>query len=64
VKQSLTRAQAAMRDDEFMRKLFGATYDCLPKPVYRFVKEEAFIQFCMERRGKLLGLETRVKPQP
>jgi len=55
VKQSLTRVQTAMRDDEFMRKLFGATYDCLPKPVYRFVKEEAFIQFCMERRQKLLG---------
>jgi len=55
VKLSLTRVQAAMRDDEFMRKLFGATYDCLPKPIYRFVKEEAFIQFCMERRQKLLG---------
>ena len=55
VKQSLTRAQAVMRDDEFMRKLFGATYDCLPKPVYRFVKEEAFIQFCMERRQRILG---------
>jgi hypothetical protein len=56
VKQSVTRVQAAVRDDEFMRKLFGATYDCLPKPVYRFVKEEAFIQFCMERRQRILGL--------
>ena len=55
VKQSPTRVQAAMRDDEFIRKLFGATYDCLPKPVYRFVKEEAFIQFCMQRRQKILG---------
>jgi hypothetical protein len=55
VKQSLTRVQAAMRDDGVMRELFGATYDCLPKPVYRFVKEETFIQFCMERRQKILG---------
>ena len=53
--QSLTRAQAAMRDDEFMRKVFGATYDCLPRPVARFIGEEEFIQFCLERRRKLLA---------
>lgn len=53
--RSVTRTQAALRDDEFMRKVFGATYDCLPKPICRFVTEEAFIQFCMERRGELLG---------
>jgi hypothetical protein len=39
-----------------MRKTFGAVYDCLPKPVYRFVSEAAFIEFCMARRRKLLGL--------
>jgi hypothetical protein len=55
MKHSVARVQAAIHDDEFMRKLFGATYDFLPKPVYRFVKEEAFIQFCMERRQKLLA---------
>ncbi len=56
--QSVTRVQASLRDDEFMRKLFGATYDCLPKPVYRFVSEQAFIEFCMERRRELLDLPT------
>ena len=55
LKHSVDRAQAAIHDDDFMRKVFGATYDCLPKPIYRFVKEEAFIQFCMERRQKLFA---------
>lgn len=55
LQQSVTRTQAALQDDEFMCKVFGATYDCLPKPVCRFVSEEAFIQFCLERRRKLLG---------
>jgi hypothetical protein len=55
VKQSVARVRASLRDDEFTRKLFGATYDCLPKPVCRFVTEETFIQFCLEHRQKLLG---------
>jgi hypothetical protein len=55
VRQSVTRTQAALQDDAFMRKVFGATYDCLPRPVCRFVSEEAFIQFCLERRRRLLG---------
>jgi hypothetical protein len=55
LEQSFSHVQASLRDDEFMRKLFGATYDCLPKPVYRFVSEQAFIAFCMERRSELLG---------
>lgn len=59
--QSVTRTQDALQDDEFMRKVFGATYDCLPKPLYRFVTEEVFIQFCMERRRKLLGSEVGVE---
>lgn len=58
VRQSVTRTQAALQDDAFMRKVFGATYDCLPRPVCRFVSEEAFIQFCLERRSKLLGTGT------
>jgi hypothetical protein len=37
-----------------MRKLFGAAYDCLPRPVQRFVGEEKFVNFCMQRRQKLL----------
>jgi hypothetical protein len=59
VSQSAAHAQAALRDDEFMRKVFGATYDCLPRPVRRFVTEPAFIQFCLERRWELLGLRGR-----
>jgi len=55
VNQSVTRTQAALQDDEFMRKVFGATYDCLPKPVCRFVTEEAFIRFCLDRQRQLLG---------
>lgn len=54
VMQSVARIEVAIHDDDFMRKLFGATYDCLPKSVYRFASEEVFIQFCMERRKELL----------
>ncbi|NOS72845.1 MAG: hypothetical protein HOP33_23325 [Verrucomicrobia bacterium] len=46
--------QSALRDDTFMEKLFGATYDCLPKPVCRFISEQAFVQFCVEHKHKLL----------
>lgn len=49
------RARSALQDEEFLRKLFGAVYDCLPKPVYRFVDENAFISFCLEKRRELLG---------
>lgn len=48
-------AQAAVRDATLTRKLFGAFYECLPKPVCRFVAEDAFISFCMEHRERLLG---------
>ncbi len=44
-----------LQDEAFLRKLFGATYDTLPKPVRRFVGEESFIKFCFKNRGKLLG---------
>ena len=52
---SVARLQAAIHDDEFMRRLFGATYDCLPKPIHRFITEQAFIEFCLDRRQKLVG---------
>lgn len=58
VQQSVVRVQEAVHDDEFMRKFFGAIYDCLPKPVYRFVTEQAFIRYCMKRRLRMLGLDT------
>jgi hypothetical protein len=47
-------AQMALKDDEFLHKLFGAMYDCLPKPVTRFVTETVFIEFCFKHRRRLL----------
>jgi len=55
VQQSAARVRQAVHDDEFMQKFFGAIYDCLPKPVCRFVTEPAFIQYCMERRLEFIG---------
>jgi hypothetical protein len=56
VKSSVTRVRTAVHDNEFMRKVFGATYDCLPKPVHRFVTETAFIEYCTKHRQKILGV--------
>ena len=47
-----------VRDDDLMQKVFGATYDCLPKPVCRFVSETQFIAFCMKHRSQLVGEST------
>jgi hypothetical protein len=47
--------QAALRDEVFLRKLFGAVYDCLPRPVCRFVSEPAFVEFCFKHRDRLLN---------
>lgn len=55
IRHSVTRVQDAFKDRTFMQRVFGATYDCLPKPVRRFVTEEAFIAFCFESREKLFG---------
>ena len=54
LEQPVQATKAAVQDEVFMRKLFGAVYDCLPKPVYRFVGEAAFIEFCLKHRRKLL----------
>jgi hypothetical protein len=54
--------QAGARNDEVMRKTFGAVYDCLPKPVCRFVDEERFIQFCLKHRTRLTGAESGAAP--
>ena len=48
-------AQSRIHDDAFMRKFFGAAYDCLPRPMQRFVNEESFIAFCLNNRQRLLG---------
>ena len=47
--------QSALRDETFLRKLFGAAYDCLPKPVCRFVNETTFVEFCLRHRNRLLN---------
>ena len=44
-----------IQDETFQRKVFGAAYDILPKPVRRFVGEESFVEFCFKHRSKLLG---------
>jgi hypothetical protein len=54
MKATVHTTRAALRDEVFLRKLFGAVYDCLPKPVYRFVSERAFIEYCLKHRRKLL----------
>jgi hypothetical protein len=53
--KSTRSTQAALKDEEFLQKLFGAVYDCTPKPVRRFISEPVFIQFCLKHRRKLLG---------
>ena len=62
VKGSIEKVQAAVHDDVFMTKFFGAVYDCIPKPVYRFVREQDFIQFCLLHRRRLLGMEPGPAP--
>jgi hypothetical protein len=54
LKSKVQTTQAALRDEVFLRKLFGAVYDCLPKPVHRFVAEQVFIEYCLKHRRKLL----------
>ncbi len=50
----LAATRNVWQNDELMGKAFGALYDCLPKPVCRFIAEEAFVHFCLEHRERLL----------
>lgn len=50
-----TLARNALASEELARKVFAALYDCLPRPVCRFVSETDFIAFCLEHRQRLLG---------
>jgi hypothetical protein len=47
--------QAAVQDESVMRNVFGALYDCLPKPLCRFVPGSLFVSFCMEHRQRLFA---------
>ena len=60
IDRPLTGVQATLKDDEFLGKVFGATYDCLPKPICRFVTEESLVHFCMTRREELIGTRKTV----
>ncbi len=52
-----------VRDDDLMQKVFGAAYDCLPKPICRFVSETQFLAFCMKHRSQLLGDPATATPK-
>lgn len=54
LEQSLRSAKAALQDEAFLRQMFGAVYDCLPRPVRRFVREGIFVEFCLKHRRRLL----------
>jgi predicted CoA-binding protein len=62
IQQPIASVRVAFADDEFMRKFFGAVYDCLPRPVCRFIAEDVFIEFCLERK-ELLFKETNTANQ-
>jgi hypothetical protein len=53
---ALANARTAIHDEGLMRKTFQAAYDCLPRPVCRFVTGEQFVRFCLEHRQRVLGL--------
>jgi hypothetical protein len=55
--QAALNVDAALKDEEVMKKVFGAVFDCLPKPVTRFVAEDQFVKFCMKHRESLVGSE-------
>ena len=55
LKQAALNVDAALKDEEVMKKVFGAVFDCLPKPVTRFVAEDQFVKFCMKHKEGLVG---------
>jgi hypothetical protein len=55
LKQAALNVDATLKDEELMKKVFGAVFDCLPKPVRRFVAEDQFVKFCMKHKEALVG---------
>ncbi len=53
IQKPIGSVHLALRNEKFMRAFFGALYDCLPRPVCRFITEPAFIEFCIEQRETL-----------
>lgn len=65
LKQTTGAVDSTLKNDETMRKVFGAVFDCLPKPVTRFVTEEQFVTFCMKHRQQILGrADSQSTPAP
>ncbi len=60
--------RSALRNDEWMRIVFGAVHDCLPKPIRRFIPESVFIEFCLRNRARLFdsrsGEHSKAGPSP
>lgn len=61
--QTSRTVESALRDEPFLRKLFGAVYDVIPRPVQRFVSEQTFVEFCLRHRDRLLHKETGASPR-
>lgn len=47
-------ALAAAQNDQAMTSLFKMVYTLLPFPVRMIINEGAFVNFCLNNRGKLL----------
>ena len=57
-------APAALVNDELMERTFSAVFDQLPAAVERFIPEELFLDFCLERRQELLQRDPATAPAP
>ena len=55
LKQAALNVDVALKDEELMKRVFGAVFDCLPKPITRFVAEDQFVKFCMKHKHRLVG---------
>jgi hypothetical protein len=48
-------ALAAAKDDATMTKIVMVVYEALPFPLRMMVKQEAFLNFCLRHRDRLVG---------
>jgi catechol 2,3-dioxygenase-like lactoylglutathione lyase family enzyme len=55
-------APSAIVNDELMERTFGAVYDQLPGAVTRFIPEDLFLDFCLERRQELVQRDPAAAP--
>ena len=50
-------ATEKIQDDTFMAKCFERTYSLIPLPVRLVVKKPAFVEFCLQNRYRIAGIE-------